>query len=273
MPFVFVILYGLATGFFELVPISSSAHQQILSHIFGINTPLHLLNFILHLVMLCAVTVASMPALRVLSREYRYSTMQRSRRGGTRRLTYEFHFLRSAAAVTILSSVLLLLVGGGWSLFWVGIFLILNGIFILISEHLPMGNKAAKHLSTLDAIVFGAIGTLGIFSGISRVAAMFGYGTIRGIDRNKTCSWVITLSIPYLLIRLLLDLIGLVTFGAGPFSFLIFLAYLLASVFAFVTCCGAIATVRFIAARVGLSSFAYYSIGAGLFTFFLYLTV
>ena len=274
MPFLFAALYGLFSGFFDVLPVSSFAHHSILQTVFGVNDALHLFKFLVHIASLAAVIFASMSSVVALMREQRILSLPRRKMQNDRKLTYELRFVKTAVVAILFSTILVLLFNkNSQSLVKTGILCIINGVLVLVPEHLPYGNKTAKHMSRLDAIFFGAISGLGMISGISHIATMQFYASLRGVDRSRSCNWVLLATIPALLVLSFFDLVGMFTAGLGTITFISFLSYIFGAVLSFVGTFGGVTLIRFLSAKVGFAGFGYYSIGAGLLTFFLYLTV
>ncbi len=274
MPFLFVALYGLFSGFFDVLPVSSFAHQAVLQSIFGVEGSVHLYKFFVHLASLIALFFASMPSITALLREQRILSLPRRRMQGDRKFTYELRFVKTAIIATIFSTVFMLLVGNRtYTLLAIGILCVVNGVIVLVPEYLPWGNKTAKHMNRLDAIFFGLFGGFGIFPGVSRIATMQCYASLRGVDRTRSCNWALLATIPALVVLVFFDLVGMFTVGIGTVSFLTFLSFLLGAILSFIGTFGGVTLIRFLSAKVGFVGFGYYSIGVGLLTFFLYLTV
>ena len=82
---------------------------------------------------------------------------------------------------------------------------------------------------------------------------------------------VLLMSIPAVALRCLFDIITMFSLGLGIASFLGFLGCLLAAIGAFCGAYLAISIMRYLTVRAGFSGFAYYSWGAALFAFILYL--
>lgn len=275
MPFLFVVLYGLLSGFFDVLPVSSFAHQTMLQNIFGIDDSLHLYMFLIHLASLGAIVFSSMPSITALMREQRFATLPRRRAQGERKFTYELRFVKTAVVAAAISTVIILIIGKKQleHLWLVGILCILNGVIVLVPEYLPYGNKTAKHMNRIDSVIFGVIGSLSVFPGISRFAVMQSYASLRGVDRSRACNWALLAMIPVLAVMTLFDLVGMFTAGIGVNSFLVVIFYISGAVLSFLGTFGGVTLLRFLSAKVGFAGFGYYSIGAGLLSFFLYLTV
>ena len=76
-----------------------------------------------------------------------------------------------------------------------------------------------------------------------------------------------------MIILILVDFYMLFTTGVGALSFMIFVKYLFSAVVAGISAYFAILLMRFLAVNTGFAGFAYYSWGAALFAFILYLTI
>lgn len=274
MPFLFVALFGLLSGFFDILPVSSFAHQAILQRIFGVDTSLHLYKFLVYLGTLSALLIASMSSITALMREQRVLSLPRRRIQSDRKLTYELQFVKTAAVAAVFSTILMLFLRNkSQSLLATGILCIICGVLVLVPEYLPCGNKTAKHMSVLDAVIFGVLSSLGLVAGISRIAVMLFYASLRGVDRSRSSNWAVLVSIPILTVLAFFELVGIFTVGVGAITFTTVLSYLLGTVLGFVGTFAGVTLIRFLSAKVGFVGFGYYSIGAGLITFFLYLTV
>ena len=78
------------------------------------------------------------------------------------------------------------------------------------------------------------------------------------------------MSFPAIGLLIILDIIGIFT-GALPITFIGILGYFLAAGFAYLGGYLSISLMKFLAVKVGFSTFCYYSWGMALFTFILYL--
>ena len=99
------------------------------------------------------------------------------------------------------------------------------------------------------------------------------YTTMRGVDRNHALNWAFLLSVPALLLFMFFDIVNLFTIPLGAVSFVSVLLYFVSAIAAY---CGGYLSVlmmRYLAVHTGYAGFAYYSWGAAMFTFVLYLIV
>lgn len=274
MPFLFVLLYGLISGLTELMPVSSLAHQSLLIYVFGVEGSPHLLNLFLHLSSLLATALFTQPTIRALMRKQRSSPIRRHRTNADRKYTYDLHFLKAAAFSLLIGMVIgQLFFDRTNSLLLLCLLFLMNGIILIVPEYMRQGNRTAKHLNQLDAILFGFLSVLGALPGLSRIAVMSSYGSARGVDKATNWNWVLVLTIPALAILTIFDLVGIFAYGVGTITFGGFMAYLLGAILAFFGTCGSILLIRFMTVHIGLSVFAYYSFGSAALTLFLYLTV
>lgn len=265
------ILYGFISGCAEILPISADAHRSIMMKLCGVDSKIPLMDLFVHLALLFAVFYCCRNLIVRIRHEVRLS-------GKTRRGTYDnrgYHDLRLLKTISvpmILGIGLRLLtvkLTGNYLL--ISLFLLLNGAFLLLQDHLPYGNKTAGKLSGLDGIIAGLLSALSVFPGISRNGIIFSYGIARGADRTSVVNWILLLMIPALIVLCVLDIVAIFTIGFGITSFVGFLYCLFASITAFIGGYLAIRVIRILAVNTGYSFFAYYSVGAALFSLVLYL--
>ena len=135
------------------------------------------------------------------------------------------------------------------------------------------GNKDARMMSSADSILIGSVAGLSGLPGISCVGMVTSVSIMRGAERQSALNWAFLLAIPAYIAMIGLDLVsafsgvGLVPFWSN------LLGYILSVAGAYIAGYFAIIFMKFMTVRTGYSGFAYYSIGAALFSFLLYLTV
>ena len=127
-------------------------------------------------------------------------------------------------------------------------------------------------MSALDATLFGFGSALSVLPGVSRVGASSSFAVARGADIQQAYKWSLLISIPAIAVWMCFDLYALFTAGFGDLGFQFLMKCVAGGLFAFGGASTAIASMKFITVRLGLSGFSYYSWGAALFTFILYLT-
>jgi undecaprenyl pyrophosphate phosphatase UppP len=159
------------------------------------------------------------------------------------------------------------------SMAWLAVLFALNGIIVMVPEYTRRGNKDGRFMSGWDSIALGLFGALSALPGISRNATIHFYTTMRGVDRSHSLNWFFLLSVPALILFILFDIVNLFILPLGTVTFISFLWYLVSAVAAFLGAHLSISLVRYLSVHMGYAGFAYYSWGAAMFSFVLYLIV
>lgn len=267
------IIYGLFSGISEFMPISSSAHQAILLHLFGADGRDPIRDLIVHISLLIAVYTSLKTTLDTLYRE-------NSQRSHMPKLTYvvrtyyDIHLVKNAIIPMVIGLFLITYTfRSSDNLLTMSLLLILNGIVLFLPERMMQGNKDAHSMSLLDSVLLSVSGALSALPGLSRIGCMTSISMIRGANRQNALYWALLLSIPAIAALICLDFLGIITLGERIPFFSNFFMYILSAIFAYIGSYLGIRLMRFLAASTGYSCFAYYSWGTGLFTFLVYLTV
>jgi len=267
-------VYGIISGFSEFLPISSEAHRAIYLRLIGAGD-FGLLRFMMHIGVLLALIVNCAPTLAKLNRERKIAaiTKKRRKRAPDKRSITDIRFLRISAITLAAMFILQPSVHNLHERLWIlAGFLILNGIFLYLPQFLPGANKDSRSLSSLDAMIVGIFGGLGVIPGFSRVGLTTSVSLMRGADKRYALDTAFLLSIPAIGILLVIDLFAVFTATAG-LTFLTFLCCLTAGITAFSSAIFGVYIMRFLAVGIGFSGFAYYSWGLSLFSFILYLMI
>jgi len=151
------------------------------------------------------------------------------------------------------------------------VFFIINGVIIIVPEYARHGNKDARFMSGWDGVIYGLLGALTVVPGISRVSTMNFYMSLRGADRNHNINWILLLSVPVLIVFIFFDLVLLFILPLGRITFLIFIQYIVSALAGFIGSYLSIRLIKYLSVHTGYAAFAYYSWGAAMFTFVLYL--
>ena len=267
-------LYGLVSGLTEVLPISSQAHQMILLNMLGINESNHLLNLFVRLGILFALLLAYGQNLRRCYNEHKLSNSVRRRhkKPVDIQLALDFRFLE-VAMFPMIACFFLYGKTASWAMKppIVSALLILNSVLLFIPGYLPKGNKDSRNMSALDSLLFGLGGALTVLPGVSRIGACYSFAAARGADSQQAIRWSLMFSIPALLIMSGFDLFGIISVGMGSLGFSFILQALISGIAAFFSATVAMKFIRNIAVQSGLYGFAYYSLGAALFAFIIYL--
>ena len=268
------IIYGLVSGLTEFLPVSGSGHRTLLHHLFGVNTRVSLQDLLVHIGILLAAFVVCRDSIAQL--RWEQSTATTVRRNKSRRMDtqshYELRLLKSTLVPMVLGTVLFNLVSKSEhnlsSLMWL---FIINGIALLIAEHMRQGNRDAKSLTGFDGILIGVATAASVLPGLSGTGITLSYTTARGTDIHKATNWVILLVIPAMMLAICADIFSVFGNGFGAVSFLMILGSILAGISAF---CGGvigISILRLLVANTSVFQFSYYSFGLALLSFVLYL--
>lgn len=274
LSFLETLILGLISGFAEVLPVSAQAHRIVILKVLGMNGDSAVLRLMIHMGTVFALYFYCKGHIVRMMRARRLVRIPKNRR--KRPLDTEalmdFNFLKTALIPVILGALIYSRLNfGKGQLLWAAGFLVLNGIILYVPQYLPGSNKQSGALSRVDSLYFGLGGFLGMFPGISAVGSAVSIGSVRGMDLDKAFSFALLLNIPVNLCLAVLDLFTLVSGGAGSLAFRALVFSLFAGAAACISVVLAIHMMKKIAAAVGYGIFSFYSWGAALLTFLLYL--
>ena len=268
------LIYGLICGFAEFLPISSTAHRSMLNCLFGVDKEEPLMAMFLHIGALLALLVSSRSLLQRLHKELEIKRIarRRSRRQPDEMVLLDLSLIKTAGIV-LLFGFLFYFKAAAWNgnLPMIAIFLVINGIILHVPLYLPKGNKDARSMSRLDALLLGIGNALLVIPGLSRVGLSTSLGIARGASPQNAYKWSLLLGIPALAAVIVMDLIGVVSAGLGQLDFPFILQCILCGCTAYIGATGGISLMKMIVHRTGIENFSYYCWGAALFTFILYM--
>ena len=272
--FIESLIYGFVSGLAEFVPVSSHAHQALLLRLFGLANREPARDVFVHIAVLLALLTSCRAMFSHMLREQRLANSSRRRNRGDRRSAMDLRIVRTAAVPLLLGMLCYFVTKKVEQNFAVlAVTLVVNGVFLLIPEYTRHGNKDGRFMSGWDGILLGAAGAFSAIPGISRIGMMDFYTTLRGVDRKHALNWALLLSVPAVALMILFDLVNLFTLPLGTVTFLTFLFYLVSAVAAYFGGYCSILLVRYLSVHTGYAGFAYYSLGAAMFSFVLYLIV
>lgn len=268
-------IYGLLCGFTEFLPVSSQPHGILLGRLFGVSELGGLLPLAVHIGALLALLLQFRPQLGRLSREQKLASEppRRRKRQPDPATLIELKLLRIAVIPLLLGFVAYPWVGDQGERLWIlGLSLVLNGVILYIPQFMVRANKSACHLSGVDSLLIGLGGALAVIPGISRVGTLHSVATMRGTDREYALQTALLLCIPALVVQLVFD--GIIFFSAlSGITFLTVICAVTACAVAAVSSYFSILFIRFLSVNAGFSGFAYYSWGAAMLAFILYLAI
>ena len=269
------LVYGLICGFTEFLPVSSQPHAVLLDRLFGVSDLGGILRLAVRIGVLLSLLLQFRPQISRISRERRLAAepLRRRKRQPDAFSLMEFKLLRTAAIPMLLGFIAYPWVGVYGDRLWViALALVLNGIFIYAPQYMARANKDARHLSGVDGLLIGLGGAVAVIPGVSRVAMLHSAASMRGTDRQYGIQTALLLCIPALILQLVFD--SIVTFSALPaITFLTIICIVTAFAAAVFTSYFSIQFIRFLSVNAGFSGFAYYSWGAAMLAFVLYLAI
>lgn len=268
------LFYGIISGLTEFLPVSAQAHQSILLNLFGCRQFSGILDLFVHLGIFAALMVTSGGYIRRMYREYQLSKSRRRRRRRELNLqsVFDIAFVRTACLPVIIGFLFFTK-----TMQWrsstpiVALFMLLNGLILFIPMYLARGNKDSRNMSGLDALLFGFGSALSVFPGVSRIGSGCSISVARGADPQHAYKWSLILSVPVLLLLMGFDVYSIFAVDAGSIEFLFVLKCVLSGVCSYLGASLAITLMKSLTAHSGIAGFSYYSWGAALFAFILYL--
>ena len=267
------VLQGVIQGLTEFLPVSSQAHQRIMDHIFGNTFSDPVRSLFIHIGIFLCLMLTMQQNLIQLKRNRKHKRARREA-PGLNSATMDYSLVKNAAIPMMICMLALsFATKRNLSIPVICVMLLINGMILLVSERSMKGNRDAKHMSVFDSWLIGIASGASALPGISA----FGMGTsvalMRGADKRKTVTWMLLLGIPALLAWILLDFVAILSLTAPVYFFGNLFGYISSGIFAYLGAMLSIYLIRTVSAHSGYMGFVYYSWGAALFTFILYLIV
>ena len=270
------IVFGFFSGLSDVLPVSSQAHKAIILKIFGEHTENPILRLLIHIAILAALYYSCSAHIMKIVRQLRLSRVPKRRRKRPLdvQTLMEFRLVRTMI-IPVLLSLLLYNRTAQWGtkLHLVSIFLLLNGVILFLPNLLPTGNKDARSMSGLEGMLIGLGASVSVLPGVSSVGGALSVASVCGAERSFALSMTYLMQMVLTVGLLGFDLAAVVAAGFGGLSAMILLGYILAAAAAFAGTYLGIRAMRMRAVNIGFSIFAFYSFGAALLSFMLYLMV
>lgn len=269
------LIISLVSGFAEFLPISAQAHQSMLLVLFGEDGNTAALKLVIHIAALLALLLHTKEEIASLYRELKLASvpMRRRKRQPDQQSVLDVAHIRFSSYLLIAAFLFYpLTIPWQNDLSKVAVFLLANGILLYIPQHVPNGNKDSRSMTKLDGLFMGLAGGASVLPGVSRIGAVASANILRGADAKNALKWALLFSIPALSFLIGFDIYTVVTQGIAVSGIFAAVQCLLCGAVAFTGAYFAIIFARFLAINAGFSGFAYYSWGAALFSFILYLT-
>lgn len=266
------IAYGLISGLTDFLPVSSTGHRAVFSQMFGEELRAPVLDLFIHISILAALLFTCHSTILRIRRDVSNYNSRRLKNRHASRTYYDFRLVRSASIPLVIGTLLSPLTSNlSYKLIPVAIFFILNGVILYIPSRMLRANKDAGVMTGFEGLMIGAAGILSIFPGISRVGCIISMASVLGANCKDAFNWSLLISIPALIVRVVLDILSLLVLQTeSSIGFFVVLFCMIGTFLG--TCCG-IYIMRALSSNTDNNKFAYYSWGAALFTFILYMIV
>lgn len=270
------LLFGLISGLSDILPVSSQAHKAMMLKVFGMNGEEALLRLFIHAGILAALYYCCANQIMRFSRQLRLARVPKKKRKrpvDTRTLM-EFRLLRMIV-IPVLISLYFYQHTAAWGtkLNLIAIFLLINGVILFVPSLFPTGNKDARNMSGLNGLLIGLGGAASVVPGISAIGSVNAVSSVCGADRSFSLNLSFLMNMVLTVGLIALDFAAVYASGASNLSFYVLVTYFISGVAAFGGAYLGIQTMRALAANIGFNIFAFYSFGAALLSFVLYLMV
>lgn len=270
------ILYGLVAGLTEILPVSSSAHRILILNLYGESAEPALLRLLIHLGILAGLYYSCQNHITRMTRAMRLARIPKRRRKrplDTRSLT-DLSILKTMVIPILLGFLFYNKLSALSSkLVYVSACLFLNGLILYLPSYLPGGNKDSQNLSRAESLLMGLGGAASMLPGVSCIGAVSSIGIARGVEKSYVLDLALLIDIPLTLGLVIFDLIALVSQGVSGLSFTTVLSYIFSAAAAFGGIYLGIRLLRTLVKNHSMDMFSYYSLGAALFTFILFLNI
>ena len=276
MTIINAIILGLVQGIAEFLPISSSGHLSVLQNLFHLSTTENghfLFDVMLHVGTLISIVVVYRKDLGRMARESRWFFQGKGMHTGKGPHRRQLPMARMALMILFATLPLILVLPVKSKVeqlyahsFAIGLFFLLTGCILFVSDQLPSGKRNERSMTVADALLIGLCQCVAVIPGVSRSGVTITAGMARGLDRDYAVKFSILLSVPAVLGSALFSLIGAIRSGID--SSLI-PAYLIGTIVSAVVGVFAIRLLQRISKSGRFGSFCWYLWGAGLLTILL----
>ena len=222
MSFFVALIFGAVQGITEFLPISSSGHLAILSHLFGIKEQAILTAVLLHVATLLSVCVVMRSEIFYLLKN---PFSQKARK-------LYLASLVTFAIVLVLKSTI---EKSFENLAWLPWCFLVTALILLLSDMLA--RKNTKPINYKRAVIIGAVQGVAALPGISRSGSTISAALLSGVDREEATDFSFLLSLPIIAASALYEGLKLIkippqNFAVMPniFAFLVAFAVGIASV-------------------------------------------
>lgn len=270
------LIYGLFSGLSDVMPVSSQAHKAMLLKLFGMHSEDPVLRLFVHIAILAALYYCCSNQILRLTRQLKLSKVPKKKRKRPLdvRTLMEFKMLRTMVIPVLLACLLYNKTSQwGTNLGLLAVFQIVNCVILFLPSLMPTGNKDARSMSAFESLLMGVGGAASVVPGISPVGAATAVASMCGAERTFALNLTYLMHMVLTVCMIAFDLAAIFAVGLGSVTFPMFVGYILAAATAFGGAYLGIRTMRVLAVNIGYGLFVFYSFGAALLSFVLYLMV
>ena len=202
------IILGIVQGLAEFLPIASAGQVIIVTHILNVTFPNQsgaiAFNTVLHLGTLTAVVGFFWRDLIKIIKAFVNSLLNLVQGTFMDGLKEDVH--KRLAWLLIVGTIPVAIVGILFTkqfealfnnVVAVGVFLIINGLILVLSEHFATrGDKRVMGLTFKNSLIIGVFESLALFPGISRSGSSISAGLLFGLERQCAARYAFLLAIP-----------------------------------------------------------------------------
>jgi undecaprenyl-diphosphatase len=202
------IILGIVQGLAEFLPVASAGQVIIVTHILNVTFPNQsgaiAFNTLLHLGTLTAVVGFFWRDLIKIIKAFVNSLLNLVQ--GTFVDSLKEDVYKRLAWLLIVGTIPVAIVGVLFTKEFealfnnvaaVGVFLIINGFILVLSEHFATrGDKKVMGLTFKNSLIIGIFESLALFPGISRSGSSISAGLLLGLDRQCAARYAFLLAIP-----------------------------------------------------------------------------
>lgn len=193
------LVLGVVQGVTEFIPISSSGHLVLVPWLLNWDNPGLAFDAMLHLGTLFAVVAFFWRDLKELIIGGVLSIKERSLADEPRRKIAWLILVGTIPAAVIGFALEDFFEGLFAAPLWVGIFLLVTGMLLTMSERWSRRSLEMQELTWLDTLIIGLGQALAIAPGISRSGATISAGLWRGLQREAAARYSFLLATPIIL--------------------------------------------------------------------------
>lgn len=270
------VVFGFIAGLTDIFPVSSQAHEALLLTFLGTGEQSAFMRLMIHLAIFAALYYVSSSYILKMLRQRRLAKIpkRRRKRPVDQQCLLDSRLIITAGVIIVLGYILYSKTSSlGGKLSWISALLLVNGAILFVPALLPTGNKDSRALTPLDGVFIGLGGVASIFPGLSAIGCMTSVASVCGSDRTYAFRIASILQMIVTGVRIIYDVLAIISSGFGIAGFGAFLSVLLAAAAAFLGTFLAIRWMGMIAKNIGFHIFSLYCIGLALLTFILYLSI